>query len=137
MYMKNLKPIIFMAHSELKPDVPSIKKSHLYEAFAAFCGFKSYAAFQVASNCKVENLELANRQCFERLEGLGLGARVALKVCQRIQQAWEQFNIISLDDVYAFFNKKIIFFFIDIKLNVMDKLPGIRKRYSYKNNNYD
>lgn len=101
--MKNLKPIIFMVHSELKPEVPSIKKSHLYEAFAAFCGFKSYAAFQVASNFKVENLELANRQCFERLEGLGLGARIALQVCQRIQQAWEQFNIISLDDVYAFY----------------------------------
>lgn len=101
--MKNLKPIIFTAHSELKTEIPSIKKSHLYEAFAAFCGFKSYAAFQVASNFRVENLELANRQCFERLEGLGLGAMVALQVCQRMQQAWEQFNIISLDDVYEFY----------------------------------
>lgn len=103
MYMKNLKPIIFTAHSELKKAIPSIKKSHLYEAFAAFCGFKSYAAFQVATNFSVVNLERANRQCFERVLDLGFDAEESLQVCQRIQQAWEQFNIISLDDVYAFY----------------------------------
>ena len=101
--MKNLKPIIFTAHSELKTAIPSIKKSHLYEAFAAFCGFKSYAAFQVASNFSVENLERANRQCFERLQGLGFDAEASLQVCQRVQHAWEQINIISLEDVYAFY----------------------------------
>ncbi|MCV5640766.1 hypothetical protein OFN49_38365, partial [Escherichia coli] len=79
-------------------------KSHLYEAFAAFCGFKSYAAFQVASEYRVENLEIANRQCFERLQVLDFDAGVSLQVCQQIQQAWEQFNIISLDDVYAFYS---------------------------------
>lgn len=105
MYMKILKPIIFTAHSELKKAIPSIKKSHLYEAFAAFCGFKSYAAFQVASEYRVENLEIANRQCFERLQVLDFDAGVSLQVCQQIQQAWEQFNIISLDDVYAFYSE--------------------------------
>jgi len=103
MYMKNLKPIIFTTHSELKSVVPSIKKSHLYEAFAAFCGFKSYAAFQTSTNICIENHELANRRCFERVQGLGFDAGESLQVCQRIQQAWEQFNIISLDDVYAFY----------------------------------
>lgn len=103
MYMKNLKPIIFTAHSELKTAIPSIKKSHLYEAFAAFCGFKSYAAFQASTNICIENHELANRRCFERVQGLGLDAGESLQVCQRIQQAWQQFNNITLDDVYAFY----------------------------------
>lgn len=103
MYMKNLKPIIFEAHSELKTVLPSIKKSHLYEAFAAFCGFKSYAAFQVASNVNVEDLELANIQCFERMEVLGFDAMESLQLCQRIQQVWEQFNSISLNDIYTFY----------------------------------
>lgn len=103
MYMKNLKPIIFTAHSELKTALPLIKKSHLYEAFAAFCGFKSYAAFQIASNVNVDNLELANRQCFERVQYLGFDAGESLQVCKKIQQAWEQFNVISLDDIYAFY----------------------------------
>jgi len=105
MYMKNLKSIIFAAHSELKTAIPSIKKSHLYEAFAAFCGFKSYAAFQVVSNISIEGLEFANRQCFERFQALGFDAGESLQVCQRIQQAWEQFNNITLDDIYAFYAK--------------------------------
>ena len=64
MYMKNLKPFIFAAHSELIIEIPSIKKSHLYEAFSAFCGFKSYAAFKVVSDITVKDLELANKLCF-------------------------------------------------------------------------
>ncbi|WP_339720477.1 hypothetical protein [uncultured Paraglaciecola sp.] len=60
--MKNLKPLIFAAHTELKPTLTAIKKSHLYEAFAAFCGFKSYAAFQAATVINVDNIELANSQ---------------------------------------------------------------------------
>ncbi|WP_077339112.1 hypothetical protein [Pseudocolwellia agarivorans] len=101
--MKNLKPIIFTAHSELKTVLPSIKKSHLYEAFASFCGFKSYAAFQSAFNVNVDNLELANRQCFERLQGLGFDAGESLQVCQHIEQAWEHFNNVSLDNIYTFY----------------------------------
>ncbi|MCV5224642.1 hypothetical protein OFC57_37640, partial [Escherichia coli] len=57
------------------------------------------------SEYRVENLEIANRQCFERLQVLDFDAGVSLQVCQQIQQAWEQFNIISLDDVYAFYSE--------------------------------
>ncbi|MBS2139921.1 hypothetical protein KCA24_19350, partial [Escherichia coli] len=53
------------------------------EAFAAFCGFKSYAAFQVASEYRVENLEIANRQCFERLQVLDFVSGFPLKVSHK------------------------------------------------------
>lgn len=103
MYMKNLKPFIFAAHSELRIEIPSIKKSHLYEALSAFCGFKSYASFKVVSDITVKDLELANRLCFERLLRLGFSEKESLQVCQRIHQVWKQFNTTSLDDVYSFY----------------------------------
>lgn len=102
--MKNLKPIIFTAHSELKSTITTIKKSYLYEAFAAFCGFKSYAAFQIASNVNVGNLELAKRLCFERARNLGFDAGESLQVCLKIQQIWEEYSDISVSDIYAFYS---------------------------------
>ena len=102
-YMKNLKPIIFAAHSELKQSIPALKKNHLYEAFAAFCGFKSYAAYLVGASSAVESIELANRHCFERLQGLGFDAGESIQVCQQIEEAWQQFNSISLDDIYTYY----------------------------------
>ncbi|XQW84942.1 hypothetical protein ACOYR1_17745 [Thalassotalea piscium] len=101
--MKNLKPLIFSAHAELKSKLPAIKKSHLYEAFASFCGFKSYAAFQAATVNKIDDIELANRQCFERMQHIGFDASSALLICQQTQNLWEQRNNISLAEIYAFY----------------------------------
>ena len=101
--MKNLKPLIFSAHAELKPVISSIKKSHLYEAFAAFCGYKSYAAWQVAIQIKVDDIELAQGQCFERMLGLELPTKHALLISQQILRLWQQYDSITLDDIYAYY----------------------------------
>ena len=105
MYMKNLKPLIFSAHSELKPTLFTIKKSQLYEAFASFCGFKSYAAFQVATVIKVDEAELANKQCFERMQDMGFDVGSALLICQCMEKVWEKYDVISIDDIYTFYSE--------------------------------
>ncbi|MDN4502229.1 hypothetical protein QX776_07430 [Alteromonadaceae bacterium BrNp21-10] len=103
--MKNLKPLIFSAHSELKATHSTIKKSHLYEAFASFCGFKSYAAFQAATVIRVDDVELAKRQCLERMQGIGFDVGNALLICQSMENVWEQYDTISLDDIYSFYSE--------------------------------
>ncbi|WP_286270522.1 hypothetical protein [Thalassotalea hakodatensis] len=103
--MKNLKPFIFSAHADLKPVIPSIKKSHLYEAIAAFCGYKSYAAWQVAIHTKVDDIEQAQGQCFERMLGLGLPAKHALLISQQMPRLWQQYDSITLDDIYAYYSE--------------------------------
>ncbi|MFQ3249112.1 MAG: hypothetical protein ACI9O6_000916 [Glaciecola sp.] len=101
--MKNLKPLIFAAHAELKPKLPLVKKSHLYEAFAAFSGFNSYAAFKVSSKIKFDDVEQANRLCFERMQSIGFDVGSALLICQRMEELSKQFNAISLDEIYKFY----------------------------------
>lgn len=105
--MKNLKPLIFAAHAELKPKLPLIKNSHLYEAFAAFSGFNSYAAFKASSEIKFGDIEQANRLCFERMLNIGFDASSALLICQRMEELGKQYNAISLDDIYNFCGEEL------------------------------
>ena len=106
-HMKNLKPLIFATHAELKPKLPLIQKSHLYEAFAAFSGFNSYAAFKASSEIKFDDIEQANRLCFERMQNIGFDASSALLICQRIEELGKQYNVISLDDIYEFYSEAL------------------------------
>lgn len=105
MYMKNLKPLIFSAHSELKTSHSEVQKSHLYEAFAAFCGFKSYAAFQAASIVEVDDIKLANIRCFDRMKHIGFDVNSAFLISKCIKKVWEKYDVISLEEVYTFYNK--------------------------------
>jgi hypothetical protein len=122
MFMKNLKSTIYSAHSELKKNLPSIKKSHLYEALASFCGFKSYAAFQVSTVNKVTNIELANRQCFERMQQIEFVASDALLISKRVEKLWEELNTLILDDVWHFYNHAPY----DEKLSSLDILDALK-----------
>jgi hypothetical protein len=105
--MKNLKPLIFATHVELKPKLPSIKKSHLYEAFAAFSGFNSYAALKASSEIKFGDIEQANRLCFERMLNIGFDASSALLICQCMEELGEKNNTISLDEIYNFYDEAL------------------------------
>jgi hypothetical protein len=101
--MKNLKLLVHTAHSELKITTPSLKKSHLYEAIASFCGFKSYAAFQASFEITVEDIEQANRRCFERMEHLGFDAGDALLISKRTDKLWEELNNVDINDIWHFY----------------------------------
>ena len=103
MFMKNLKPLVYKTHSELSQSLPSIRKSHLYEAIASFCGFKSYAAFQLANEFPVCNDELAKRKCFERMLDIGFVAGDALLISQHTEKLWAEYNNIDLDDLWHFY----------------------------------
>ncbi|WP_371194200.1 hypothetical protein [Glaciecola sp. SC05] len=105
--MKNLKPLIFAAHTELKVQIPSIKISHLYEAFAAFSGFDSYAAFKVSSVRQLDDIEQANMLCFDRMQNVGFDASSALLICKQIQELSKSYNSISLDKIYKFYSNEL------------------------------
>jgi hypothetical protein len=103
MFMKKLKNLVHTAHNELKTTTPSLKKSHLYEAIASFSGFKSYAAFQASFEITVEDIEQANRRCFERMEHLGFDAGEALLISKRTEKLWEELNNIDINDIWHFY----------------------------------
>ncbi|MBH0029026.1 hypothetical protein I6F53_18855 [Pseudoalteromonas sp. SWN29] len=103
--MKNLKPLLFSTLSELKKSSSSIKNSHLYEAFAAFCGFKSYAALQAAPEFYVNDFEQSKIQCFNRMKQMGFSNAESLQIYQNIKLVWEQYNNISLEDIYTFYSE--------------------------------
>lgn len=102
--MKNLKMLVHTTHSELKITIPQIKKSHLYEAIASFCGFKSYAAFQSAGVQQIVSTEQASRYCFDRLLKIGFDAGDALLISRSSEKLLEELNNIDLDDVWYFYN---------------------------------
>jgi hypothetical protein len=104
MFMKNLKILVHTAHSELKKTIPQIKKSHLYEAIASYCGFKSYAAFQSAGVQHIVSTEQASRYCFDRMLKIGFDAGVALLISKHSEKLLEELNNIDLDDVWYFYN---------------------------------
>jgi len=104
MFMKNLKMLVHTTHSELKITIPQIKKSHLYEAIASFCGFKSYAAFQSAGVQQIVSTEQASRYCFDRLLKIGFDAGDALLISRSSEKLLEELNNIDLDDVWYFYN---------------------------------
>jgi hypothetical protein len=104
MFMKNLKMLVHTTHSELKNTIPQIKKSHLYEAIASFCGFKSYAAFQLAGVQQIVSTDQASRDCFDRMLKIGFDADDALLISRSSEQLSEELNNIDLDDVWYFYN---------------------------------
>jgi hypothetical protein len=89
MFMKNLKMLVHTAHSELKITIPSIRKSHIYEAIASFCGFNSYAAFQPADVQQKINTEQACRDCFDRMLKIGFDASDSLVISKRTEKLCE------------------------------------------------
>lgn len=103
MFMKNLKSLVHEAHTELKTTTPSLKKSHLYEAIASFCGFKSYAAFQSADVQQIVNSEQACQHCFNRILKIGFDVGDALLISKRTEKLLEELNNIDLDDVWYFY----------------------------------
>jgi hypothetical protein len=122
MFMKNLKPLVHATHCVLKITVPSIKKSQIYEAIASYCGFKSYAAFQLADELQVTNKEQANRQCFERMLDIGFVAGEALLINQHTEKLWEEINTLNLDDIWDFYNNASY----DEKLSSLDMLDALK-----------
>lgn len=102
--MKNLKKLVHSAHSELKIAVPQIKKSHLFEAIASFCGFKSYAAFQSAGIQQIVSTEQASSACFDRMLKIGFDVSDALLISRQSEKILEELNNIGLDDVWYFYN---------------------------------
>jgi len=120
--MKNLKPLVHATHFALKTTVQSIKKSHLYEAIASYCGFKSYAAFQLAEELQVTNKEQANRQCFERMLDIGFVAGDALLINQHTEKLWEELDTLNLDDIWDFYNNASY----DEKLSSLDMLDALK-----------
>lgn len=124
--MKNLKPLIFATHAELKSKLPSIKNSHLYEAFAAFLGFNSYAAFKASSEIKFGDIEQANRLCFERMQNIGFDASSALLICQRMEELDKQYNAISLDVIYNFYSE-VLFEDTHLETRMLEALKAFVK----------
>ncbi len=106
MFMKSLKTLVHTTHSELKKTVPTIKKSHLYEAIASYCGFRSYAAFQASfpfDKTLITDDELAKGQCFDRMVGMGCDAADALVVSQHMTKLYEALGDLNLDDIWDFY----------------------------------
>ncbi|MDP2560423.1 hypothetical protein [Psychrobium sp. 1_MG-2023] len=101
--MKNLKALVHTTHSELKKTIPTVKKSHLYEAIASFCGFNSYAAFQSADEFQLTDEELATGRCFERMLDMSFGAANALLISQHTAKLWGELNNISVDDIWHYY----------------------------------
>ena len=122
MFMKNLKPLVHATHCLLKITIPSIKKSQIYEALASYSGFKSYAAYQVSTVSKVTNIELANRQCFERMQQIEFVASDALLISKRVEKLWEELNTLNLDDIWDFYNHASY----DEKLSSLDMLDALK-----------
>jgi hypothetical protein len=88
MYMRNLKPLIYSIHSELKNKITPLKKAHLYELASSYIGYKSYAAYKSnLSNFSLSKTapELSNRQCFDRALALGFTTSDSFVLSQCIE----------------------------------------------------
>lgn len=104
--MNNLKSLVHTTHSELKKTIPTIKKSHLYEAIASYCGFRSYAAYQKPSffdKTQITDDEQAKGQCFERMLEIAFNAEDALVISQSMTNLWEKLSDRRLDDIWHFY----------------------------------
>ena len=104
--MKNLKSLVHTTHSELKKTIPTIKKSHLYEGIASYCGFRSYAAFHASSffdKTQITDDERAKGQCFERLLEIGFNAEDALVISLTMTNLWENLSDRRVDDIWHFY----------------------------------
>jgi hypothetical protein len=86
--MRNLKPLIYSIHSELKNKITPLKKAHLYELASSYIGYKSYAAYKSnLSNFSLSKTapELSNRQCFDRALALGFTTTDSFVLSQCIE----------------------------------------------------
>eukprot|EP01093_Parvamoeba_rugata_P004097 TRINITY_DN15705_c0_g1_i1.p1 TRINITY_DN15705_c0_g1~~TRINITY_DN15705_c0_g1_i1.p1 ORF type:complete len:122 (+),score=15.26 TRINITY_DN15705_c0_g1_i1:690-1055(+) len=93
--MQNLKSKVFSIHSQLRPSLPFLKKTHLYELVAAFNGFKSYAAYKNSFNHQVDlaiDKETAGRLCFERGLSLGFNSSDAMTVSKVLSESFNSEN---------------------------------------------